>query len=1168
MTSPVLPQGAFGQLQAIVRDERTALLRLSRDTRIATVALPILVAGAVGIALLGGGRWLALPRITPFLIWIAAIAGAAWVWRLRRAVDAHRTTPDAVAEAIEHEQQMRRGTIRVATEAADSGPLGAHAAAHASRALAGTATPRAPQTYAQHRSVRQRALLRAGGALLAVIAAGSVWSDGAEALANPVGAWRGTLLPALVLDAPGIVLRGAAPVVTMRGIGRERLTLEMRKKDGKIITQDVALAASAGKRTLPVLDDDVVLTISDGRATSTPHRIRVTDKPYLGDMVAKASYPAYLGRVDEDVALAGVLVLPRGTVLTLRGRASVPLHSATLTSDGGGRVVLDVTGGAVEGSLVAERSARWQWSADATTPLQELPPVFALDIRTDSAPQVQIVSTSDTLLLSGATASITVMATDDHALSSVTMTVRAGDKVVARREVLTGRAPAFEGTVPLDLDALGLTGDDGALRIDVTATDASPWRQIGRSRTLVLRRAGVSERREQARATADSVAAGAASLARQQQALAQQTSDAARSAKAGGENGQPMSFDAREKAARMAQQQRALQQQAQQLQQQAKQLTDQLKGAGALDSALAGRLAEAQKMMQDAMAPQMMQRLQQLEQSAQRLDQQATRQSLDDLSKQQQALREQLERNAEMLKRAALEGSMQTLHDEAQDMAKAQRQLADSSGQATAAQKAQAADRLARQNESLTRDINELTKRLRDSDAQRGAQRSEQARQNSEAATKQMQEAAKDPQAAQQAAQRAAQAMQQAADQLAQARQEQVNDWKKETTSELDQSIQEMMQLSQQERQMAEAQQKQAQQNRQQQGQQPQGEKKPGEPGEQKPGESQQGEPGQQAGQQSKPGQQKPGQQGQKQPGQQGQPGQEGQQGEGQPGGEQSEGQKQMAADQASVQNGVQQAAQRLQDAARRSQHVSQGSQRAMQEALQRAQEATQQMQKGGQQGQQGDAAAAAMRDAAAAMERAASSLVRDRERATRARSASGLPEMMEEMQQLAKQQQQVNGQAQSMSMMPGGETGSQAQQMAQQMARRQRQIAQRLDDVGSGDASGRADALAKEAKRLADAMERAAGDPETAARREQFLQRLLDAGRTLRREDEDKQGPRESKPGIGTTVFAPPATPATGAPASRVAPPSWEELRGLRDDERRAVLQYFERLNKTGAKP
>ena len=1146
MTAPTLPQGALGQLEAIVRDERAALLSLARQTRIATTLLPLFAAGAVGVAILGGGRWLALPRIVPFVIWLAAIGAAVWAWRLRRTEDGRVTTADAVAEAIEHEQKLRRGAIRVAQEVATSGPLGAHAAMHTSRALAGTALPRAPQAYAALGAVRQRAMLWASGALLAMLAAGYVWSDGAEALANPVGAWTGTLLPELVLDAPVVALRGSTPSIRVTGRGRATLTLSMQKSDGKVVTEPLALRNEVGTRTLPVLDADVVLTVSDGRATSAPHRIRVTDKPYLGDVVAQASYPAYLGRVDEDVALAGVLVLPRGTVLTLRGRASVPLTSASLHSDEGASVPLAVTGDAVDGRLVAERSARWEWKAESATPLQELPPSFALDIRADSAPQVQIATTSDTLLLAGASATLSVLATDDHALASVTMTVRSGDAVVARREILAARGPSFEGSVPLDLDALGLKGDDGSLRVDVTATDASPWHQVGRSRTLVLRRAGVTERREQARATADSVAAGASSLARQQQQLAQQTADAARSAKAGGEQGQPMSFDAREKASQMAQQQRALQQQAQQLQQQAKQLADQLKGADALDSALAGRIAEAQRMMQEAMNPQMMQRLQQLEQSAQRQDQQATRQSLEDLSKQQQALREQLERNAEMLKRAALEGSMETLRDEAQDLAKAQRQLADSSANATAAQRAQQADRLARQNEQLTRQINDLTKRLRDSDAQRGAQRSEQARQNSEAANRQMQEAARDPASMQQNAQRASQQMQQAADQLAQARQEQVNDWKRETTSELDQSIQEMMQLSQQERQMAEAAQRQAQQNQQQPPQ--------GQPEGQQQGQQQQG------AQQNQPGQQ--GKQGQ--PNSQGQQNQQGQQGQQQQG---SQGQ-QMAAEQATVQNGVQQAAQRLQEAARRSQHVSQGSQRAMQEALQRAQEATQQAQRGQQGQQNAEQSAAAMRDAAAAMERAASSLVRDRERASRARSASGLPEMMEEMQQLARQQQQVNGQAQGMSMMPGGESGSQAQQLAQQIARRQRQIAQRLDDVGSADQSGRADALAKEAKRLADAMERAASDPETAARREQFLQRLLDAGRTLRREDEEKEGPRESKPGIGTTAFAPPAIPAVGAPASRVTPPSWEELRGLRDDERRAVLQYFERLNKTGSKP
>ena len=38
--------------------------------------------------------------------------------------------------------------------------------------------------------------------------------------------------------------------------------------------------------------------------------------------------------------------------------------------------------------------------------------------------------------------------------------------------------------------------------------------------------------------------------------------------------------------------------------------------------------------------------------------------------------------------------------------------------------------------------------------------------------------------------------MERAADQLSQAREQQINEWKKELTSELDQSIQEMLQLS------------------------------------------------------------------------------------------------------------------------------------------------------------------------------------------------------------------------------------------------------------------------------------------------------------------------------------------------------------------------------------
>lgn len=324
MTAPAMSESAVGQLEAIVRDERSALLQLARETRIATVLLPLLSAAAVGIPVLGGSRWLVLPRIVPFVIWAAAIGAAVWVWRRRRSEAERRTAPDAVAESIETEQRLRRGALRVAREVDESGPLGAYAAATTSSALSGTRAPRAPKSFRMMRDQRQRILLWTAGALVAMLGASAIWRDGAAALANPIGAWNGSLLPALVLEAPSIALRGSTPTVRVSGVGRDALTLEIRKLDGKVLVETIAIRGDRGERTLPVLDDDVTLVISDGRASTAPHRVRVTDKPYLGDVVVQASYPAYLGRVDEDVALAGVLVLPRGTVLTLRARASVP----------------------------------------------------------------------------------------------------------------------------------------------------------------------------------------------------------------------------------------------------------------------------------------------------------------------------------------------------------------------------------------------------------------------------------------------------------------------------------------------------------------------------------------------------------------------------------------------------------------------------------------------------------------------------------------------------------------------------------------------------------------------------------------------------------------------------------------------------------------------------
>jgi hypothetical protein len=203
------------------------------------------------------------------------------------------------------------------------------------------------------------------------------------------------------------------------------------------------------------------------------------------------------------------------------------------------------------------------------------------------------------------------------------------------------------------------------------------------------------------------------------------------------------------------------------------------------------------------------------------------------------------------------------------------------------------------------------------------------------------------------------------------------------------------------------------------------------------------------------------------------------------------------------------------------------------------------------------------MREAGESLNRAAAALVRDRERVNGAQSASGFEDMIAQMKELAKQQGQINQQAQGLQLpMPGQQGGGAQQQQARQLAKQQRGVADKLEDIGDNDATGRADALAKEARQLAQQLERAGADPQTAQRQQQLYRRLLDAGRTLEQDERDESGKREAKSGAGINGIAPADGPASGRNATKFQAPEWSQLRGLSAEERALVVEYFRRLN------
>jgi hypothetical protein len=102
---------------------------------------------------------------------------------------------------------------------------------------------------------------------------------------------------------------------------------------------------------------------------------------------------------------------------------------------------------------------------------------------------------------------------------------------------------------------------------------------------------------------------------------------------------------------------------------------------------------------------------------------------------------------------------------------------------------------------------------------------------------------------------------------------------------------------------------------------------------------------------------------------------------------------------------------------------------------------------------------------------------------------------------------------------------------------------------------------LAEEARELARKLEANQLDRETVQRQERLFRRMLDAGRTLRGEEEDERKERQSTAAKEGEVKLPPALRRRLGEGDAIRFPTWDELQRLSPEERRMVTEYFRRL-------
>ncbi len=698
--------------------------------------LPALAGVMVGAALT---TWLVRANlvggpVAVLLLWLlGSLALAGGIGAARRAI--RGLGPRQVAARLEATGAWRRGSlITLLDRAAPGTSESLHRAATDARA--GEVRRRGADALAASVATQRRTARLAIGAV-AVGAVAMVLAEplrGATArLWRPVAAWQAMMAPVRLAVRDSVVARGTGATFVLEAVGQRSATLVSRRP-GEPWQRDTVALDDTGRAvvTTAPFGASLVARLEAGGRRSADVRVTVRLPALLADLTLTAEYPGYLGLASEQLTLAGdTLVLPAGTILRLHGTATTTLATATL-AHAAGAIRLKVQGASFAGSVRPGATGRYalQVATQGGGALEGEQPTFTVRVVADSAPRVEVaVPGVDTVAPPSLRLPLLVAASDDHGLAEAALELRRGAAAPLTRLALalpTGTADRALLATVLDLGALGLRSGD-TLFYTAIAIDNSPARQRGQSPVYRVRIATEEEQRASRGRQTEATSRSLDSLAARARQLQQQTEDLARERQRSGSTGNaaesdPLALESARKAEAAAQAQEQVIADAARMQQQVEELRRAAEREGLADSALAAQLGEIRQLLDQAISPELRQRLAELRQALAALDASKSRDALQSLASQQQQSRAAIEQARELFKRAALETSLATMADEAKQLAEAQLavtpKLADRDGAAAAAAELALADRA----DSLAKALDRTAGKLAQASTREGLQ--------------------------------------------------------------------------------------------------------------------------------------------------------------------------------------------------------------------------------------------------------------------------------------------------------------------------------------------------------------------------------------------------------------------------------------------------------------
>jgi hypothetical protein len=328
-------------------------------------------------------------------------------------------------------------------------------------------------------------------------------------LARPLDVLVRPALPALTVEPGSLeVPRGAPVQVRVRAAGRDEVTLHWQMAGDIAQTTSLPVSDERAAHAFAEVTAPITYSVSapDG-ARSPTYTVVPVDPLFVSDVLVRLVFPAYTGRDrEEHRGEIPPLALPVGTRVEVEGHGNRPLGAAGLVPvsddeaapNAAGRtppegVTFEVRGADFQGAFMPRRAGRlgWWFEDSAGGVAERVPPDLDITLLPDHPPTVAFtLPGKDTVLAATLRQPLVIQAEDDYGLDALELvawrvTALGDARTPVAQRVPLGGVPGAVVRPLLDLAEWGLLPGD-EVHYYARVVDGGPGAQEGRTPEYVL----------------------------------------------------------------------------------------------------------------------------------------------------------------------------------------------------------------------------------------------------------------------------------------------------------------------------------------------------------------------------------------------------------------------------------------------------------------------------------------------------------------------------------------------------------------------------------------------------------------------------------------------------------------------------------------------------------